>query len=362
MDVLEKNTLAGSLIFKGAKDNPFLAPRGSWSVDNKLFVSDTGQNRVFIWWTLPQTEFAAPDIILGQAKETHTSRNAGDEVSSRSLQYPSGIWSDGKKLIVADAWNHRVLIWHDLPHSHCQPADVVIGQPTFNTNLPNVEGIGAPVGPNTLHWPYGIHSDGSQLWVADTGNRRVLYFAKIPETDFSPADAVIGQQGFCEKDYDPQNAIWPYSVRVSSKGQMAITDTQYFRVLLWNNWQDAIARPADCIIGQQNFEANGQNQFRLHPSANTLNWCYDTFFDNDGIWVADTGNSRLLQFDPFPIHNNTGASDLIGHDNFNTGSENRRTVRGTEDSLYWPFSISIHNRLMVVADTGNHRVILINDR
>ena len=361
MDLLDNKILADTLLFKGAGDNPFLAPRGIWTVDGKLFVSDTGQNRVFIWWTLPYAEFVAPDIVLGQIEETHTARNAGDMVSAGSLQYPSGIWSDGKKLIVADAWNHRVMIWHQLPNHHGHPADVVIGQPSFNTNLPNVKGIGALPDARTLNWPYGVHSDGSQLWVADTGNRRVLYFAKIPETSFSPADKVIGQSGFQERDYNPENPIWPYSVRVGPKGQLAVTDTQYFRVLLWNNLQDAFDKPADCIIGQQNFLANGQNQFQLHPSSRALNWCYDSFFHKDGIWVVDTGNSRLLWFDPVPDTNNTSAADLIGHDNFSTGSENQRTVNGTEHTLYWPFSISLNDRVMAIADTGNHRILLKNN-
>lgn len=358
MDLLENKLLSDYLPFKGAIDNPFLAPRGIWTIDHKLFVSDTGQNRVFIWWDLPQDGFAAPDIVLGQMARTDTARNAGDVVSAGSLQYPSGIWSDGKKLIVADAWNHRILIWHNLPEHHGQPADVVVGQPTFDTNQPNVEGVGALPGASSLNWPYGVHSDGRQLWVADTGNRRVLYFAKIPETNFSPADKVIGQSGFLEREYNPENAIWPYSVRVGPKGQLAVTDTQYFRILLWENWQDAFHRQADRIIGQQNFQANGQNQFQLHPSASALNWCYDSFFDQDGIWVADTGNSRLLWFDPVPGANNTSASDLIGHDNFTTGSENQRTIHNTEHSLYWPFSISINDGVMAIADTGNHRILL----
>ncbi|MEL6945868.1 MAG: hypothetical protein AAFO82_24705, partial [Bacteroidota bacterium] len=114
-------------IFSGAKDNPLLAPRGVYLVDNKLFVADTAQNRLFIWEELPKSEFQQADVVLGQVAKDETGRNASGKVSGSSLFYPSGIWSDGKKLIVADAWNHRVLIWLTMPTKDGQSADVVVG-------------------------------------------------------------------------------------------------------------------------------------------------------------------------------------------------------------------------------------------
>ena len=358
MELVTPKTLTKNLIFKGSQNNPFLAPRGIWITENQLFVSDTGQNRVFVWNNLPFEEFVEPDVVLGQWDKENTQRNAGDMASASSLQYPSGIWSDGEKLIIADAWNHRVLIWNSIPYYDGQPADVVLGQPDFDTNEPNLAGIGALPTAHTLNWPYGVHSDGKQLWIADTGNRRVLYYKQIPEINFSPADLVIGQPDFNSRDYDSQNAIWPYSVRVSSAGQMVITDTQYFRALSWNDWSAAVEQPADCIIGQRSFTENGQNQFQLKPSSQSLNWCYDSFFNENGIWVADTGNTRLLWFDELPKSNGMMASDLIGHEDFETGSENANTVSGTENSLYWPFSLCINGQKMAIADTGNHRIIL----
>lgn len=357
-ELLEKDILTKSLVFNGAKENPFLAPRGVCLVNNHLFVSDTGQNRVFVWKSLPETEYQAPDLILGQNDEMDTARNAGDKVTASSLQYPSGIWSDGIKLIVADAWNHRILIWNTMPQTNGQPADVVLGQPDFESNETNAKGIGAKPTAQTMNWPYGVYSDGNQLWVADTGNRRVLYYKTIPNVNYMPADEVIGQPSFEDRDYNPENAIWPYSVKVSPSGQLAITDTQYFRVLVWHNWRDALLQQADCIIGQKDFAASGQNQFQLKPSSNTLNWCYDSHFQGNALWVADTGNSRLLYFDRVPKSHSTPAVDVIGHDDFETGSENANTVNGTENSLYWPFSISMSKGLLAIADTGNHRIIL----
>jgi hypothetical protein len=345
-------------IFKGAENSPLLAPRGVFLVNNQLFVADTAQNRLFIWHQLPTSEFADPDVVLGQSGQAETGRNSSGKVSASSLFYPSGIWSDGNKLILADAWNHRVLIWLEMPTQNGQPADVVVGQPDFSSNDPNVKGISHHPSERSLNWPYGVFARDNQLWIADTGNRRVLYYKNIPTENFQPADAVIGKPNFTERDYDHQDPIWPYSVKIGPRGEMTITDTQYYRVLVWKNWETAITDKADVIIGQPSFEANGQNQFGWFPKAHTLNWCYDTCFYQNGLWVADTGSSRVLWFDSIPDAHNTEANNLLGQDNFNTGSENKNTIWTTEGSLYWPFQVCIENQTMVVADTGNHRIVI----
>lgn len=350
--------VASARIFKGDEGNPLLAPRGVWLLQDQLIVSDTGQNRVFIWSKLPNDAFAQPDVVLGQTLTTDTGRNAGHEVAANTLQYPSGIWSDGQRLIVADAWNHRVLIWHRFPTQHGQAADVVLGQPDFHQNQPNVKGIGTVPSARSLNWPYGVFSDGQRLWIADTGNRRVLFYENIPTHHYAPADGVIGKPTFEERDYENHEPIWPYSVRVSPQGQMIVADTQYYRQLLWHNWQTALSQPADVIIGQPDFEANGMNQFSLFPKQNTLSWTYDACFYKKGVLAADTGNSRILWFEKAPTTSNQPADNLIGHPRYNIGSENANTRYGTERQLYWPFSMCAHQNRLAVADTGNHRIIL----
>lgn len=321
-------------------------------------MADTAQNRVFIWHELPNSEFRQADVVLGQTAKAQTGRNAGSGVHASTLFYPSGLWSDGRRLIVADAWNHRVLIWRQMPERDGQAADVVIGQPDFFSNEPNVKGIGQAPSAQSLHWPYGVFSDGRQLWIADTGNRRVLYYQQIPDEDFVAADRVIGKAGFDERDYDHNDPIWPYSVKIGPKGELAVTDTQYYRVLLWHHWQHAFEQKAAVILGQTSFAGNGQNQFGWFPGANTLNWCYDSCFYQDGLWVADTGNSRILWFDHWPATHGPDAAGVLGQDNFRTGSENKNTIRSTEGSLYWPFQICMEKQTMVVADTGNHRIVI----
>ncbi|MFD2935149.1 NHL repeat-containing protein [Spirosoma flavum] len=347
-----------STVFRGSKGNSLLAPRGVWAVDGRLMVSDTGQNRVFIWNQIPTTEYAEPDVVLGQVDAVNTGRNAGGSVGADTLQYPSGLWSDGERLIVADAWNHRVLIWNHFPTQNGQPADIVLGQADFTGSQPNGQGIGAAPSERTLNWPYGVTSDGQRLWIADTGNRRVLFYDHMPTESLAPATAVIGQPDFTERDYDSEHAIWPYSVRIGPDGQLAVVDTQYYRTLIWHDWRTAPRQQADVLVGQPDFGSNGQNQYGLFPAQQTLNWTYDAHFYRHGLLVADTGNSRILWFDTVPTQHNQLADNLIGHASFSIGSENASTRFGTDKQLYWPFSISTDGDQLCIADTGNHRIII----
>ncbi|MGY6743238.1 MAG: NHL repeat-containing protein [Cecembia sp.] len=349
-----------SKFFLGDTESPFLAPRGVYVHGNKLLVSDTGQNRVFIWHQIPDSEQQKPDLVIGQSDLKNTGRNEGGEASAQSLQYPSAVWTDGKKLIVADAWNHRVLIWKRFPQQNHQPADIVLGQEDFQGNLPNRKGVNSDPSANSLYWPYGIAVYDDKLFVADTGNRRVLVFNQIPECSGQAADGVIGQENCESRGYDPDHAIWPYGVALGPKGELAITDTQYYRVLLWDHWKDSLNQQAICLVGQPNFESNGQNQFGLSPGPNTLNWCYFAGFYKEGLFVNDTGNSRILWFEKIPKEHGVSADALIGKPDFYTGSEFGETVFGTEKSLYWPFSFSMFpaKNQIVIADTGNHRIVL----
>ncbi len=351
------NKVKNARLFKGSKYNPFLAPRGVFVANNMLFVSDTGRNRIFIWKTIPTTEFQEPDVIIGQEVIDEIGRNSGGDVNGSTLLYPSGIWSDGKKLIVADAWNHRVLIWYNIPTINAQPADVVLGQKDFYSNLPNGK-IGDDPTSQTLNWPYGVFSDGKSLWIADTGNRRVLFYNQIPAKNYVKADKVIGKPNFKIRDYENNEPIWPYSVKINNKGNLAIADTQFYRVLIWNDKNEAFIKQADIIIGQENFEACGQNQFHLSPDSNTLNWTYDVCFYNDGILVNDTGNSRILGFENIPTKNNADADFVIGRDNFNTSSDFKGNLLGTQSAIYWPFSITTEKDILYIADTGNHRIVI----
>ncbi len=170
----------------------------------KLVVGDSSNNRVLIWNKIPTTNGQPPDLVLGQNNSTTCVNNnngtgASGAPSAANFDYPAGVWTDGTKLIVADADDNRVLIWKRFPKSAFQPADIVLGQVDFTTKSKNNDGTGG-VGVNpsrpSLSFPYYLLSNGSQLFVADASNNRVLVWNKFPKANFQPADVVLGQPSF----------------------------------------------------------------------------------------------------------------------------------------------------------------------
>src|SRR6516165_4034568 len=88
-------------------------------------------------------------VVLGQPDFTTTTENI--VATTSSLRLPTAVASDGVHVVVADTNHNRVLIWNRIPTSNNQPADVVIGQATFNTstvpgNTPNAKSMRGPQG------------------------------------------------------------------------------------------------------------------------------------------------------------------------------------------------------------------------
>lgn len=168
---------------------------------DKLIVSDSENNRVLIWNSIPTVNGQAADVVLGQADFDNCDENRGSTVAADTLYQPTGLWSDGTRLVVQDSDNNRILIWNTFPTSNGQPADLVLGQGDFSHSTANDDdqdgsNDGMPTN-RTLSDPYdGIASDGDWLMVTDTSNHRILIWTAFPTSNFQSADIVLGQATF----------------------------------------------------------------------------------------------------------------------------------------------------------------------
>ena len=156
-------------------------PRGVWSDDDRLIVTDSGNNRVLIWNKLPTEDGQLADVVLGQSNFT----NSDLQPASAATLTPSGIdVSDTGQLAIVDEENHRILIWNSIPTRNSQPADQVIGQNDFIKSLENdvnQNGLEDDVGASasTLASPRGVRFHGRNLIVTDGGNNRILVFRAV---------------------------------------------------------------------------------------------------------------------------------------------------------------------------------------
>lgn len=269
------------------------APRGVWLDDERLVVADTGNHRILIWHGVPRTSHSPADVVLGQVDFTHEGAQGGGRGPERGLRLPTGVIVHEGRLIVADAWNHRVLIWDSVPERSDVAPDVVIGQPDATSRDENRGALG----PDSFRWPHDLAGDESVLLVTDAGNHRVLGWCPPPRAD-GPASMVLGQSDFhsgAELPYAPQSADglrFPYAIDTEGS-RLAVADTANNRILIWEEMPDRSATPADGVLGQPDFAANGENRWE-RVADDTLCWPYGISLHRECLAVADSGNNRVV--------------------------------------------------------------------
>jgi uncharacterized protein (TIGR03437 family) len=278
----------------------------------ELYIADSSNNRVVV---LPYTgsAFGPATRVLGQDGLTF---NAPNLIEGREFDflgstggYDAGIAVDLNSspphLYVADTYNNRILGYNDL--RNIQPgakADLVIGQPDFqhqwanyptnNSSTPNQSGLSVPTG-------LAVDSSGN-LYVADTGNGRVLRFP-APFSHYTPgtpeaADLVLGQPSFFYTITTPTNRTMaaPYGLALTNFPGLLVSDVVHSRVLFFTGPNFTNGQAATNVFGQPDFNSagagSGLNQLSApHHIAND---------SDDRLYVADTGNGRVLIFDHAP--------------------------------------------------------------
>lgn len=342
-------------------------PRGAMlaSPSGPLWVCDTGHHRLLGWRRLPGTDRAPADWVIGQADFGQEKRNGGRAPSAYSFNVPTGICRLGTSgLAVADAWNHRVLVWRALPERSNVSADVVLGQADFSGTQAN-RGRQGPSA-ETLFWPYGVGWCNGWLFVADSENRRVLGWKGIPERNGQPADLVLGQPDFDQRDEnrgstpDAGSMRWPHAVCWwSASTSLCIADAGNSRILMFQGVPREHGAVADRVLGQQDWAAVDHNQSSYLPRASTLNMPYGLSAAGDWLLCADTANSRLLGYHVADARTGANARALFGQIDFTHKGDNRWQPAAT-DSVCWPYAVSTSaeggEKRVVIADSGNNRI------
>jgi hypothetical protein len=195
---------------------------------NRIVVADSTNNRVMIWNGIPAANGASAQIVVGQPDFT----TGTPGLSAVKMSGPSGVWTDGTRLLVADSNNNRVLVWQTFPTSNGQPADFVIGQPDFATGT---FGTGA----QGLNNPIAVASNGAQVFVADQSNNRVLVFP-FPNASNAAATGVLGQSNFTnvaanDDDQDGLSDAGPTARTMSFPEGVTVVGNQVFVADAGNN-------------------------------------------------------------------------------------------------------------------------------
>ena len=195
--------------------------------------------------------------VIGQGSFTSGNANQGG-IGANNLNGPSDAIISGTKLIVSDTGNNRILIYNTIPNSPNASADIVIGQSGFSTTTSNQGGgplantLFSPIG-------IALNAD-SRFIIADNGNNRILNFNKIPTKNNVSADSVIGQTNFTANSIptlSTASTITPFGVAFDQQGKLYASDTTNTRILIYDSVPAANGVNADIVIGQTDFVSNG---------------------------------------------------------------------------------------------------------
>ncbi|SEU24201.1 NHL repeat-containing protein [Stigmatella erecta] len=302
------------------------------------------------------TSFQSARRVLGQKDFTHNSPDQGGTAGAQTLNGPWGspVFA-GDTLYIPELDSNRILGFNGLPTQNGAAANFVLGQPNFTSTA---EGGGR----TGLSSPEGSSSDGTRLAVVDKGNNRVLVWNTLPASSASPPDLVVGQPDFDTTEFqcDARSLGLPEDVFLGH-GKLLVADSSNNRILVWNSFPTTPGAPADLVLGQTSLttcaanDADGDGVRDLTATASTLSSPAGVWTDGTRLLVADTGNNRVLVWNEFPTASGQPAQGVLGQSNFTS-----RTAGLAANRLSAPYSVTSTGQQIFVAEYQNNRVLLWN--
>jgi uncharacterized protein (TIGR03437 family) len=357
----------------------------AFDAQGNLWVSDPGNNRVL---QFPVSELAAgaanlpaAALVLGQNDFSSSSLPSNVTRSSKNyLSQPAGLAFDpGGRLFVADSAN-RVAVFTP-PFFIGQPIARIMGVAT-GANAP-------PVSASTLSAAQSVFLVGSNPYVVDTGDARILGYAPFAQwpvegvTFSPPATVVIGQTGF-QSGQSNEGLAQPSGFTLAGPvagvfdgADLLVVDSGNNRVLAFPQSNGFTA--ATRVLGQLDFEYNSLNLIDGHEvgfSGNTgscsVNGALPFFVGGSAVidasatpphlYIADPLNNRILGYQDYRKVNADVVADLvIGQPNFMTALVNypsNNPAEANAQGLWSPEGLAVDAYgNLYVADTCNARVL-----
>ncbi len=283
---------------------------------------------------------AAASRALGQPNLVPKTGNP-NWIDGRELFEPEGLVLDTSTtppaIYVADTFNNRVLAWKNATgFTNGQPADLVIGQPDQFTTGTGGPGTTFSTG---LSLPIGLAVLNGDLFVADTGNNRILrYRSPLSHTTGSIfPDLWLGQASLNSNTANYTGALSAQGLHLSGsqsylafdpQGNLWVSDPGNNRVVRFPassfSCSGCGGGAADAVIGQPNLTSsytalNTGNQASA-VIGNQFNIPGGIAFDAQGrLYVTDIGlgassafPGRVLVFVPPFLPGGMSATRIMG--------------------------------------------------
>ncbi len=260
---------------------------------DRLFVSEENTARVKVFDVAEITNGEDAINVLGQVDFTGSSF----DTSTSTFNGPYGMDYDADRdfLFVADRYNERVLVFDVVDITNGEEAINVIGQEVFN------DYDGCPTNETRLCSPRDVEFDSvsNRLFVADSGEDRVLVFDVAEITNGEAAVNVIGKTSFADYSYvnTDENIDDPWGIAFDETSQRLFVAEGYnSRVKVFDVATSTITD------GMTPSNVLGQSTFTGFSAANTrsgLNYSYGIDFDpvTGYLYVSEQSGNRVKIFD-----------------------------------------------------------------
>lgn len=205
------------------------------------------------------------------------------------------------------------------------------------------------------------------LWAIDVGTgytARIVMYPPQNQFNGQPATFVIGQSSlntYASAGAGPtQTALSNlcYNIAFDKNNNLWVNDGSSIRGFEYPFGSGGILT-MKWMLGSGSWTQNGANSgsaAALNLNGNIVSFCFD---NNNVMWVADTGNNRVLGFKPEVFYGSIGgnASYVIGQPNFTSSTVQTLSAQ----SLFTPLSVAIDkNGYLWVSDpyyTDGNRIL-----
>ncbi|WP_167772495.1 hypothetical protein [Ramlibacter henchirensis] len=159
----------------------------------------------------------------------------------------------------------------------------------------------------------------------------------------------------------------PTSAFLTPNGRLVVADSSNHRVLIWNTVGSGALGEAHVVVGQRTMTScvanndNGDTDPDPAPTASTLSGPRSVWSDGTRLVVADTGNNRVLVWDNLPAGHYQPATTVIGQRSLSEGRPHAGDPTPSSMSLATPVSVDVNDAgQLAVADEQNNRVLVWN--
>ncbi len=344
-------TNAGSSNAGGLSASSLAAPLGLAVLGERLFVTDSANHRVLGYPASLASSGSSATTVIGQTSFVANGFNQATATTSDGAPRPRGIAVSNGELFVAESLQHRIVI-HELPLTVGKAATRILGQADGASILPN---SGGEPSATSLKSPRGVYADAARVMVADAGNNRVLVYPRAS----AEATLVLGQesfsQGFANRGEGPSAASMSAPEGVFTDGtRVFVADTGNHRVLVWNSFPMAQGQAADIVLGQADASSVAPNRGLGVASESTLARPTAIVTEGSRLFVADSGNSRVLMFDLSTLATGLSAAAVFGQPS--ADASRPASDPGDTSRLSGPSAIASDGAYLYVAERDVSRV------